>query len=166
MPLSSLYRNSNIAESKRYGMINVGDSMNWSSIPKRKGYTQITEDVKEALMDWIVNHDNVRHSSSKKDVIKVKMDGHVEKVPMQKLFMQISFKELYADLLKPPHKGEFSMARDSNEKTIINQSMLQKLMPLYVKPTLIQRKLLCGCEICVSTDTLQSSLNHWKLKIL
>ena len=63
---------------------------------------KITSSVKEALIDWIVQHDDIKHSSSKKEVINVKLDGCVDKVPMQKLYLQIPFRELHADLLKSP----------------------------------------------------------------
>ena len=56
------------------------------------------------------------------------------------------------------------MAKDSEGKVIIGQSMLQKLMPPYIKPMSIQNRAVCGCETCVSADTLQSSLNYWRLK--
>ena len=80
--------------------------------------------------------------------------------------MQIPLRELHADILKSPQEGGFEMAKDSEGKVIIGQSMLQKLMPPYIKPMSMQRRVVCGCETCVSADTLQSSLNYWRLKIL
>jgi galactose-1-phosphate uridylyltransferase len=106
IPLSTFYRNSDLALTRRWKMTNLVDLETWSSIPKRKGYTKITSDVKKALIEWIVQHENIKHSSSKKEVINVKLDGCVDKVPMQKLYMQISFRELHADLLKLPQEGD------------------------------------------------------------
>eukprot|EP00957_Ditylum_brightwellii_P003606 272940-Ditylum_brightwellii.AAC.1 len=60
-------------------MKNLAHLETWSSIPKRKGFTKITSDVKKALIDWIVQHDNIKHSSSKKEVINVKLESYVEK---------------------------------------------------------------------------------------
>jgi hypothetical protein len=83
---------------------------------------------------------------------------------MQKLYMQIPFRELHADLLKSPQEGGFEMANDSEGKVTIGQSMLQKLKTPYIKPMSMQHRVVCGCETCVSADTLQSSLNYWRLK--
>ena len=164
VPLSTLYRNSDVAVKKRCDMKCLDNMVTWASIPKRKGYTKITPTVKKALIEWIENHDNIKHSSSTKEVIKVKLDGQSEKIPMQKLYMQISVKELHADMLKPSHEGGFSMAKDSEGKPIISQSMLHTLIPPYIKPMSMQKRFLCACEICVSAETLQSSLNYWRLK--
>ena len=56
------------------------------------------------------------------------------------------------------------MTRDSEGKIFIGQSIVQKLMIPYIKPMSIQKRVVCGCETCVSADTLQSSLNYWRLK--
>eukprot|EP00957_Ditylum_brightwellii_P050209 3807189-Ditylum_brightwellii.AAC.1 len=86
-------------------MKNLADLETWSLILKSKGFTIITSPVNKALIEWIVQHETIKHSSSKK-VIHVKLEGCVDKVPMQKLYMQIHFRELYADLLKPPQEGD------------------------------------------------------------
>ena len=88
----------------------------------------------------------------------MKLDSCINKVPMQKVYMQTPFRELHADILKAPQKGGFKMARDSEGKVIIGQSMLQKLMPPYIKPMSMQHSVVCGCEVCVSADTLQNFL--------
>jgi hypothetical protein len=85
IPLSTFYRNSDLALTRRWKMKNLVDLETWSSILKRKGYTKITSSEKEALIEWIEQHNNIKNSSSKKEVIIVKLDGCVNKVPMQKL---------------------------------------------------------------------------------
>ena len=92
-------------------MKNLVDLEICSSIPKRKGHTKITSDVKKALIEWIVQHDNIKHSSSKKEVINVKLEGCVDKVLMQKFFMHIPFRELHADLLKSPQDRGSEVAK-------------------------------------------------------
>eukprot|EP00957_Ditylum_brightwellii_P043201 3273710-Ditylum_brightwellii.AAC.1 len=78
-------------------MKNLADLETWSSVPKRNGYTKITSDVKKALVEWIVQHDSITHSSSKKEVINVKLDCCVDK------------------------DGGLEMAKDSEGKVIIGQ---------------------------------------------
>ena len=53
-----------------------------------------------------------------------------------------------------------------NGKVIISDSSLCKLLPPNVKPMSKQRRNLCGCEICVSADILQHSINAWRTKNL
>jgi hypothetical protein len=59
IPLSTFYRNSDVALTRRWKMKNLVDLETWSSILKREGYTNITSDVKKALIEWIVQHDNI-----------------------------------------------------------------------------------------------------------
>ena len=66
IPLSTFYRNSDVVLTKRWKMKNLADLETWSLILKRKGCMKITSDVKKTLIEWIVQCDNIKHSSSKK----------------------------------------------------------------------------------------------------
>eukprot|EP00957_Ditylum_brightwellii_P126397 9635697-Ditylum_brightwellii.AAC.1 len=57
-------------------------------------------------------------------------------------------------------------ACDDNGRVIISDFNLYKLIPPDVKPMSKQRRILRGCEICVSVDILQHSINAWRTKHL
>jgi hypothetical protein len=43
----------------------------WASVKRRKGYSKISPELREELLDWIANHDNVIASPIAKDAILV-----------------------------------------------------------------------------------------------
>ena len=97
--------------------------------------------------------------------MKVCIDNSNEKVVVPKYFLQIPICELHSDLIKPAQDGGLAEACDDNGKVIRSDFNLCKLIPPNVKPMSKQRRILCGCEICVSADILQHSNNAWTTKI-
>ena len=65
------------AAKSKYKAIRAG-SIFWSSIPKRKGYTKINEQVKKYLYNWIIQHPQVVKSPIANNFLKESIDGHSE----------------------------------------------------------------------------------------
>ena len=151
---------------RRNGIISNISPNAWCQIPVKKTYSKITPLIRNALKDWIFNHDHVKQSAFARDRMKVCIDNSNEKVVVPKYFLQIPICELHSDLIKPAQDGGLAEARDDNGRVIISDFNLCKLIPPNVKPMSKQRRILCGCEICVSADILQHSINAWRTKHL
>jgi hypothetical protein len=87
-------------------------------------------------------------------------------VVVPKYFLQIPVYEFHSDLIEPVQDGGLAEAHDDNGRVIISDFNLCQLIPPNVKPMSKQRRILCGCEICVSADILQHSINTWRTKHL
>ena len=105
----------------------------WCSIQKRKGFTKITTNVKDALVQWILKHPQVRDSPIAKDCLKIKVTGTDKKEVVHKKLFQISVRELYNDLIKPEDQGGLKEAKDASGNVIIGLTTLRYLMPPQVK---------------------------------
>ena len=70
-----------------------------------KAYSKNTPLIKNALKDWIFNHDHVKQSEFARDTMKVCIDNSNEKVVVPKYFLQIPICELHSDLIKPAQDG-------------------------------------------------------------
>eukprot|EP00957_Ditylum_brightwellii_P042032 3183380-Ditylum_brightwellii.AAC.1 len=79
-----------------------------------KTYSKITPLIKNALKDWISNHDNVKQSAFARDTMKVHIDNSNEKVAVPKYFLQIPICELRSDLIKPAQDRGLAEACDDN----------------------------------------------------
>ena len=84
MPRRTVSRKLIQAVSKRSKLKGQSTSTTYASISRRRGFSRITPEVKQAVRDWILKHDSVKMASSSKDVIKVKIDGMEEKQHIQK----------------------------------------------------------------------------------
>ena len=72
-------------------------------------------------------------------------------------------KELYYDMIKPPHLVRLYEVRDSGGNMIIGDSKLCELSPPKVQLTSKKRRYFCGYKTCILARSLQASLNKWIL---
>ena len=85
---------------RRNGIISNISPNAWCQIPVEKTYSKITPLIRNALKDWIFNHDHVKQSAFARDTMKVHIDNSNEQVVVPKYFLQIPICELYSDLIK------------------------------------------------------------------
>jgi hypothetical protein len=86
--------------------------------------------------------------------------GIKERVP--KLLLQIPVRELHNDLLKPVEEGGLLEARDENGIALISDTALRSMMPEQLRRATERHKQMCGCEICITVQSLQQTLNAWR----
>ena len=154
------------AAEKRNEIASSSSSKSWLKVPVKKGHTKITPHIINSVREWVMSHDHVKKSSSSKDSIQVRVDGSNEKVVMPKYYLQLPIRELHAQMIKPQEHGGLNEVRDDNGKVIVSEYSLRKILPKNIKPMSKQKRLLCGCESCITADLLQSSLNAWRQKHL
>ena len=88
----------------------------------------------------------MNESSCSKSFIKIKLDGGDEKVSVTKLYLQVTIKYLYDEIIQPPMLGGLAEFIDNYRSIIISDSNLRELFPPQVKLMSKQRRYWCGCE--------------------
>ena len=78
----------------------------------------------------------------------------------------MSVRELHNSLVSDPHDGGLKYARDEDGKIIISDSALRSLLPPKLKQMSARYKIMCGCECCISTKGIHSSLLSWRDRYL
>lgn len=142
----------------------------WSRpLKKRKGFTKITQDVRDALCTWVKSHPNVIHSPIANDTILVPVSGQVEKQRVGKLLLEIPIRELHNMMICTQEEGGLPEARDVNNKVIISDTMLRNILrsdlPQLRKIT-DRHKQMCGCHTCISINGFLKTLNAWRYRHL
>ena len=64
--------------------------------------------------------------------------------------------------MSDPNDGGLKDSRDENGKIIISSSTLRSLLPPQLKQMSARYKVQCGCECCISTKGIHSSLLSWR----
>ena len=65
-------------------------------------------------------------------------------------------------LVSDPNDGGIQYARDEDGNIIISYSTFCSLFPPQLKQMLAQYKVMCGCEGCIYTQIIHSSLLSWR----
>ena len=117
------------AKAKRGLLSNMEPGVAWSQRRKRKRWQKASQDVQDKLYAWIIDHEMVIESQiSNYTLLKLnRVTGEMERV--WKLLLQIPFRELHDDLLKPAVEGGLPEARDDNGTALISDSALRSMMP-------------------------------------
>jgi len=137
---STFHKKMRQAKARRYNLKHGATETLWSRMSRRKSFRKVDHKTTLALHEWVANHPNVVRSPIAKDTIKVKKlddEGKVvldaDKKPVlenkTKLLLQISFRELYADLMKPENQGGFNYAYDKNGQPRVSDTSLRYLVP-------------------------------------
>ena len=74
----------------------------------------------------------------------------------------MSVRELHNSLVSDPNDGGLKDARDEDGKIIISNSTLRLLLPPQLKQISARYKIMCGCECCIYTKSIHSSLLSWR----
>ena len=71
----------------------------WALKQNQKGNSQIHEQIKKPLYNWIIHHPQVVQSPIVNVFLKMKMDGYTEPQIVPKLLLHVSVRELYNNLV-------------------------------------------------------------------
>ena len=78
----------------------------------------------------------------------------------------MSVRELHNSLVSDPNDGGLKDARDEDGKIIISDSTLRLLLPPQPKQMFARYKIMCGCECCIFSKSIHSSLLSWRDRYL
>eukprot|EP00966_Prymnesium_polylepis_P330743 7386355-Prymnesium_polylepis.1 len=166
---STARRQQHAAEKKRALLSKQEHGLAWSSVKKRKGYSKVTRKMRAALLQWVLDHPRVVESPLK-ETIKVEDPKSGEKVPTTKLLREVSIRELHNDLIELPvdeggKGGGLPEARGEKGEVLISATAMRGLLPPQLQAMTERHKQMCGCEICISADQLQQSLNAFRFRL-
>ena len=149
------------AMKKREAVRKPNSKISWSQTQRRKGFSKITELMKKQVLKWVLDHKHVVHSPISDDTVLVKNSESGQKERVPKLLLQVPVRELHNDLLMPANQGGLACARDIDGKVLISDTSLQKLLSKQLCAATKRHKQMCGCEICLTIQSHQQSLNHF-----
>ena len=70
----------------------------------------------------------------------------------------MSVRERHISLVSYLNDGGLKDSRDEDGKIIISDSTLRLLFPPQLKQMFTRYKIMCGCECCISAESIHSSL--------
>ena len=88
--------------------------------------------------------------------------GYNEPQLVPKLLLQVSVKELHNNLVSATKDVGLKEARDEDDNIIICHSTLHPLLPPQLLKMPSRYKVMCGCECCISSKSMHSSLLSWR----
>ena len=156
------------ATKHRKKLTNAEKDTTWSIVSQRNNYNTDQKSMNRVLFDWILNHPHVISSPILRDTVLVKVpqaDGHVTKERVGKLLLEISVRELYQDLLKPPPIGLSNVYCKESKNVLVSERYLRNFLPPQLKPITFAQKQLCGCECCTVMKLLHTSLIKYRKKL-
>ena len=77
--------------------------------------------------------------------------------------LQISLLELHNDMILPIPQGGFPGAINQDGNLCIGYTYIIKYNAKHIKQTINVNNITCGFETCISSMSLQSDLNKWRL---
>jgi hypothetical protein len=144
-----------------------GPNSRWWNILRRqhKGRRNIPSAIRDAVIDWVVNHENVIPSPLLNETILVTAPGSTQKRRVTKLLLEIPVRELHNKML-----SELAETRDTGTgKALVSDTSLRRIIKEYI-PNLrrisTRHKEMCCCTICQTVFTLQRSLNAFRRRQL
>ena len=78
----------------------------------------------------------------------------------------MSVRELHNSLVSDPNDGGLKDTRDEDGEIIIIDSTLRSLLPPQLKQISARYTNMCGCECCISSKSIHSSLLSWRDRYL
>ena len=117
------------------------------------------------MFEWILHHPHVIASPIHRDTILIKVpqpNGIILKERVGKLLLEISVRDLYHDLLKPPPVGLSDVYCSSTNNIIISETYLRNILPPQLRPITFAQKQLCGCEVCTIMRMVHTSLIRFR----
>jgi hypothetical protein len=134
-----------------------------------KGCRKINPVVKQAVLNWIRSHENVVTSPIYNETILVKEPGSSEKCRVPKLLLEIPVPELHNLPVAPLHQGGLSQSRDDDGKIIVSNTTLRRIIKRdlpQLRRMSMRHKQMCRCEICMSTHSMDKSLNGFRQRLV
>ena len=93
--------------------------------------------------------------------LKLSIDGQVEPQLSPNRVLQVLVRELHNHMVSPPEEGGLKEERYTNNYSITSDSTLHKFLPPQLTTTTSRYKVMCGCECCISSKSMHSSLLTW-----
>ena len=93
--------------------------------------------------------------------LKVKIDCYTEPQLVPKFLLQVSVRKLHNNLVRSTKDGGLKEKRDEDDNITISDSTLRSLLPTQFKKKSSGYKFMCGCECCIFTKIMHSSLLTW-----
>ena len=157
------------AADKRKKLTEREEGVSWSQVQKRKGHSKVTKELRAELHEWILAHPRVGTSPIAKDTLFVRNELTGKKERVGNLLREISIRELHNDLIRKGSGGDGMVAglesvHDAKGKIPISDTALRYLLPAQLKPMTERHKMMCGCEVCITPDSMQRSLNAWRVR--
>jgi hypothetical protein len=140
----------------------IADNANWSRRKQRKSSFKVDVATRQQLDTWIRNHSMIVNSPLKDETLLVKDPFTGERLRKTKLLLCIPIRELHSDLYKDPPVG-LPEAIDNTGKQLISDTMLRSLLPPELKPATKRHKQMCGCEVCLTMQSHQSTVNAFRM---
>ena len=124
----------------------------------QKGTSEIDEQIKKSLYNWIMHHPQVVQSPISNDCLKVNIDGHTEPQLVPRLLLKVYVRELHNNRVSAKIYGGLKEARYEDDNIIISDSTIRSLLPPQFKKTSSRYKVMYGCKFCISSKSRYSSL--------
>ena len=71
-----------------------------------------------------------------------------------------------ASIASPDNGGLLGSRHSDTNDVIISDTMICSLAPTQLLPMTYHHKIMCGCDICNTSEYFQESLNAWRRKKL
>ena len=90
------------------------------------------------------------------DCFKVNIDGQSETQMVPTLLLQVSVWEIQNRMVVLPEEIILKESFNEENNIIISDSMLCNILPPQLKKMYDRYKLICGCECCISAESMYS----------
>ena len=134
----------------------------WKNKTKRKGHSKINKKIKRNIYKWITRHPKIVKLSISNDCLKGIFDNQTEPKMVPKQLPQVSVRELYNSLVSDTNYGGLKEASYGENNINISDSTLLMLLPTQLKQISSQYKVMCGCECCISSKSINSLWISWR----
>ena len=129
-------------------------------------WTKVDEKLRSKIDSWIRSHHHVIHSPIAKDTLLVRDPSNAGQfVRKSKLILQTSVRELLIDLYKPGI-GMLEDVMDKEGKRLVSGTVFRAILPPELRMITNYYKTMCMCEICQSSNYMQSALNTFRRNLL
>ena len=95
----------------------------------RKSYSKLKPEVRQAVYDWVVNHENVIHSLIFNDTLLLELTGStLPKRRIGKLLLEIPVRDLHNHLVSPLEEGGLPQARNKDGIVMVSNTALRRII--------------------------------------
>jgi hypothetical protein len=127
---------------------------------KRKSWCKVKDSTRAEIQQWVRGHNDVLPSPNKNDTLLVKDPITGVASRKAKLILYVPVRRLHNDLINPV-RGLVA-ARDRNNKVLISNTGLQKILPPELRAATDSHKQMCSCVNCTISRFHQASLNAFR----
>lgn len=165
LAVTTLHRQFKKTKSKRKAIKSGAADDRWIFKTKRKGHTKITSQLRNAIVTWVTQNENVIHSPIARDTLLVKLPGANSKRRVGKLLLEIPVRELHNQLVSPQSEGGLPSARDAEGEILVSDSTLRNIMKSdipHLRRSSERYKQMCGCFVCINVTAMHKTFLSWR----